>query len=77
MSYLFAVVKLLPLARRRLAPYRGRMPVPNVIDGSFRARAGALGAATLPLFFNFSPRSSILTGTATMFREFRDYAVRA
>lgn len=53
------------------------VPVPNVIDGSFRARAGALGAATLPLFFNFSPRSSILTGTATMFREFRDYAVRA
>lgn len=52
------------------------VPVPHVIDGSFRARAGALGAATLPLFFNFSPRSSILTGTATMFREFRDYAVR-
>ncbi len=50
---------------------------PRIIDGSFRARAGALGAATLPLFFNFSPRSSILTGTATMFREFRDYAVRA
>lgn len=53
------------------------VPVPKVIEGSFRSRAGALGAATLPLFFNFSPRSSILTGTATMFREFRDYAVRA
>lgn len=53
------------------------VPVPKVLDGSFRARAGALGAATLPLFFNFSPRSSILTGTAPMFREFRDYAVRA
>lgn len=53
------------------------VPVPKVIEGSFRARAGALGAATLPLFFNFSPRSSILTGTAPMFREFRDYAVRA
>ena len=53
------------------------VPVASVIEGSFRARAGALGAATLPLFFNFSPRSSILTGTAPMFREFRDYAVRA
>ncbi|CAI9410333.1 N-acetylmannosamine kinase [Pleomorphomonas sp. T1.2MG-36] len=53
------------------------VPVAQVIEGSFRARAGALGAATLPLFFNFSPRSSILTGTAPMFREFRDYAVRA
>ena len=53
------------------------VPVAQVVEGSFRARAGAIGAATLPLFFNFSPRSSILTGTAPMFREFRDYAVRA
>ena len=53
------------------------VPVAQVVEGSFRARAGALGATTLPLFFNFSPRSSILTGTAPMFREFRDYAVRA
>jgi len=53
------------------------VPTPKVIEGSFRVRAGALGAATLPLFFNFSPRSSILTGVAPMFREFRDHAVRA
>lgn len=69
------IVERLDRALAEAAPES--VAAPRVIDGSFRVRAGALGAATLPLFFNFSPRSSILTGTATMFREFRDHAVRA
>ena len=35
---------------------------PRVERGSFGQDAGALGAASLPMFFNFSPRASILTG---------------
>lgn len=42
---------------------------PLFFRGSFGPDAGALGAATLPLFFNFSPRSSILTGAAGSIRE--------
>lgn len=42
---------------------------PLFFRGSFGPEAGALGAATLPLFFNFSPRSSILTGAAGSIRE--------
>ncbi|WP_150526128.1 ROK family transcriptional regulator [Roseibium sediminis] len=38
---------------------------PDVLFGSFAQDAGAIGAASLPLFFNFSPRSSILTGGVT------------
>lgn len=37
---------------------------PRVARGSFGQDAGALGAASLPMFFNFSPRASILTGGA-------------
>lgn len=36
--------------------------VPRFVPGSFGSAAGALGAATLPLFFHFSPRPVILTG---------------
>ena len=36
--------------------------VPDILFGTFAQDAGAIGAASLPLFFNFSPRSSILTG---------------
>jgi len=55
--------KLLPLLNRALtdnAPEARKMP--NLLPGSFGPDAGAVGAATLPLFFNFSPRSTILTG---------------
>jgi predicted NBD/HSP70 family sugar kinase len=48
--------------------------VPRLAAGSFGAGAGAIGAATLPLFFNFSPRSSILTGAAGGSREAREHA---
>ncbi|MEJ8474788.1 ROK family protein [Roseibium algae] len=35
---------------------------PDILFGSFGQDAGAIGAASLPMFFNFSPRASILTG---------------
>ncbi|EFO30853.1 ROK family transcriptional regulator [Roseibium sp. TrichSKD4] len=35
---------------------------PEILFGNFGQDAGAVGAASLPLFFNFSPRSTILTG---------------
>lgn len=38
--------------------------LPRLIKGSFGPAAGALGAATLPFFYNFSPRPGILTGVA-------------
>ena len=33
-----------------------------LVRGTFGPDAGALGAATLPMFFNFSPRAGILMG---------------
>ncbi len=38
---------------------------PQISRGSFGRDASAIGAATLPLFFNFSPRPSILTNART------------
>ncbi|WP_428641540.1 ROK family transcriptional regulator [Roseibium sp.] len=35
---------------------------PDIRIGSFSHDAGAIGAASLPQFFNFSPRATILTG---------------
>ncbi|CAB3802517.1 hypothetical protein LMG28688_05588 [Paraburkholderia caffeinitolerans] len=35
---------------------------PALVRGTFGPDAGALGAATLPMFFNFSPRAGILVG---------------
>lgn len=35
---------------------------PSIRFGSFGQDAGAIGAASLPMFFNFSPRAEILTG---------------
>nr|WP_244314018.1 ROK family transcriptional regulator [Roseibium denhamense] len=35
---------------------------PDILVGSFGHDAGAVGAASLPQFFNFSPRATILTG---------------
>ncbi|TYC48659.1 ROK family transcriptional regulator [Rhodobacterales bacterium] len=37
-------------------------PSPDIKIGSFGQDAGAIGAASLPQFFNFSPRATILTG---------------
>ncbi len=48
------------MARR--AP-EGRNP-PRIEVGSFGPDAGAIGAAALPLFINFSPRASILTNSS-------------
>lgn len=42
------------------APEKRRSP--QIEIGSFKNDAGAIGAASLPLFFNFSPRATILTG---------------
>jgi hypothetical protein len=33
---------------------------PELIRGSFGSDAGAIGAASLPMFFSFSPRAEIL-----------------
>lgn len=37
---------------------------PRLRRGSFGPDAGAVGAANLPIFFNYSPRAAILTGRA-------------
>ncbi|CAM5291571.1 ROK family transcriptional regulator [Thauera mechernichensis] len=34
--------------------------VPDIVRGTFGSDAGAIGAASLPMFFNFSPRSEVL-----------------
>lgn len=34
--------------------------VPEILRGTFGSDAGAIGAASLPMFFNFSPRSEVL-----------------
>jgi predicted NBD/HSP70 family sugar kinase len=38
--------------------------VPQIVRGSFGSDAGAIGAASLPMFFNFSPRSEVLRSGA-------------
>ncbi len=35
---------------------------PRLMRGSFGSDAGAIGAASLPMFFNFSPRADVLRG---------------
>jgi predicted NBD/HSP70 family sugar kinase len=35
---------------------------PRILRGSFGVDAGAIGAASLPMFFNFSPRADVLRG---------------
>jgi predicted NBD/HSP70 family sugar kinase len=37
---------------------------PKIFRGSFGSDAGAIGAASLPIFYSFSPRASILTNGA-------------
>jgi hypothetical protein len=36
--------------------------VPELVRGSFGSDAGAVGAASLPMFFSFSPRAQLLHG---------------
>lgn len=38
--------------------------IPTLLRGSFGPDAGAIGGASLPMFFNFSPRAGILKGAA-------------
>ncbi|WP_237153154.1 ROK family protein [Oryzibacter oryziterrae] len=61
------IIERLEKALEQAAPESVRVPM--FYKGSFGHDAGALGAATLPLFVNFSPRSSILTGTAGAIKE--------
>ncbi len=55
-----------------------RLP-PTLARGSFGADAGAVGAASLPLFFNFSPRAALARhaapGFASRFGGGRDHVV--
>lgn len=52
------------LLRRLQSSLKASTPVarrtPQVIRGSFGSDAGAIGAASLPMFFSFSPRTEIL-----------------
>lgn len=43
--------------------------MPEFVRGSFGPDAGAIGAATLPMFFNFSPRAGILKGASVQMQE--------
>jgi predicted NBD/HSP70 family sugar kinase len=43
--------------------------IPMLMRGSFGPDAGAIGAATLPMFFNFSPRAGILKGAGVNSQE--------
>jgi predicted NBD/HSP70 family sugar kinase len=42
---------------------------PSLVRGTFGRDAGALGAATLPMFYNFSPRAGILIGMRAQSQE--------
>jgi predicted NBD/HSP70 family sugar kinase len=46
---------------------------PRLAAGSFGAYAGALGAASLPLFVHFGPRAGLLTGDVNALRGVRDH----
>lgn len=42
---------------------------PRVVRGSFGSNAGAVGAASLPMFMNFSPRAELLKGASALIPE--------
>lgn len=48
---------------------------PVLVRGTFGADAGAIGAATLPMFFNFSPRAGILKGAGAESQEVSHVAI--
>lgn len=54
------LMKRLDQGLRAIAPEARQTP--RILRGSFRADAGAIGAASLPMFFNFSPRADVLRG---------------
>lgn len=57
------VVELMRRLEAGLAAIAPELRVaPRLVRGSFGADASALGAASLPMFFNFSPRSELLRG---------------
>lgn len=68
---------LIALLQRRLAAAlaesvaEGRS-VPELVRGSFGSDAGAVGAASLPMFFSFSPRAEILRNRGISMEEVRD-----
>ena len=43
--------------------------VPTLVRGSFGSDAGAIGAATLPMFFNFSPNAGLLQSASEKSKE--------
>lgn len=54
------LMKRIDAGLRAIAPEARQTP--RLLRGSFRADAGAVGAASLPMFFNFSPRADVLRG---------------
>ena len=54
------LIQRIDIGLRLIAPESRQTP--RLLRGSFRADAGAIGAASLPMFFNFSPRADVLRG---------------
>jgi predicted NBD/HSP70 family sugar kinase len=54
------LMKRVDAGLRQIAPEARQNP--RILRGTFRADAGAIGAASLPMFFNFSPRADVLRG---------------
>ncbi|MGJ7581522.1 ROK family protein [Variovorax sp. RHLX14] len=54
------LIQRIDVGLRLIAPESRQTP--RLLRGSFRADAGAVGAASLPMFFNFSPRADVLRG---------------
>ncbi|ABA51607.1 ROK family protein [Burkholderia pseudomallei] len=63
------LIARLHTALAALAPEARGTPV--LVRGTFGPDAGAIGAATLPMFFNFSPRAGILRGAGVDSQEAR------
>lgn len=64
---------LVPLLKAQLASHVPEArQAPEVVVGSFGADAGAIGAATIPMFFSFAPRASTLA-RAGLDREVSDH----
>jgi predicted NBD/HSP70 family sugar kinase len=68
---------LIDLLQRRLARALAETApeardVPDLVRGSFGSDAGAIGAASLPMFFSFSPRAEILRNRGASMEDYRD-----
>lgn len=68
---------LIDLLQRRLAEALAETApeargVPELVRGSFGSDAGAVGAASLPMFFSFSPRAEILRSGGKSMEESRN-----